>query len=314
MDYLELSAKFRELLNNFSRVTIISHKRPDGDTIGSALALYNSLKLDGIKCELVCIDKPPIKYSFLKGFDRFSRKINYDDSLIITVDSAEIKRVDFNLDNRVIVNIDHHKSNTNYGKLNIVEVEASTTVVLFKLLKNGFKIDKDVAEALYCGLVSDSINFTTNLITKETFLVASKLLDYGVDLVKVSNWVNKHNSLAHIRLKAKAIDSLRLYEDGKVAIIFLQRDDFKACGGSYEDVDGIVDEAISLATVEIAIIIIEFLDFLKISLRSKNVDVSKVASIFGGGGHKSAAGFEVKNGKIEFVRDEILKELKGILK
>ena len=310
MDYSTLAKRFKEYLSLYKRVTIISHKRPDGDTIGSALALYNSLKLDGITSELICIDKPPIKYAFLKGFDRYKTKISYNDSLVITLDCAELNRVGFKINNKDIINIDHHKSNANFGSLNIVEVEVSTTAVLFKLLKEGFSINKDVATALYCGLISDSINFTTNLTTKETFIIANELLGYGVDIVEVSNRVNRFNSLAHVRVLARAIESLRLYKDGEVAIMIVTKSDIKATGATYSDIDGVVDVAVSLATVEIAILIVELDDFIKVSLRSKDVDVSKIALHFGGGGHKGAAGFEVKNGKIEQVRREILKELK----
>jgi len=312
MDYSNLAKEFKEYLVRYKRVTIISHKRPDGDTIGSALALYNSLRASNITSELVCIDKPPIKYNFLKGFDRYKSKISYSDSLVVTLDCAEPNRVGLEIEGREIVNIDHHKSNSNFGNLNIVEVEVSTTAVLFKLLKEGFEINRDVAIALYCGLISDSINFTTNLTTKDTFRLASKLLEYGVDLVEVSNRVNRFNSLAHVRVLGRAIESLRLYKDGLVAIMVITKDDIKATGATYSDIDGVVDVAVSLATVDIAALIVELDGFIKVSLRSKNADVSKLAAHFGGGGHKGAAGFEVKNGKIEQIKEEILKELKGI--
>ncbi len=312
MDYKNLAKSFKEYLSKYKRVTIISHIRPDGDTIGSALALYNSLRLESITCEIVCIDKPPIKYNFLKGFDRYKSKIGYSESLVVTLDCAEPKRCGFDLSNKEVINIDHHKSNSNFGVLNIVEVEVSTTAVLFKLLKEGFKINKDVATALYCGLISDSINFTTNLTNKDSFKLASMLLEYGVDIVEVSNRVNRFNSLAHVRVLGRAIDSLKLYLDGSVAIMEITKGDIKATGATFGDIDGVVDVAISLATVDIAVLIVELEDLIKVSLRSKNADVSKVASLFGGGGHKGAAGFEVKDGKIEPIKEDILKELKGI--
>jgi len=312
MDYSRSYLEFKELLNKFKRITIISHIRPDGDTISSALAIYNYLKIDGVTSELVCANIPPIKYKFLKGFDKFKSKIGYSDSLVITLDCADLTRVSFNLDNRVIVNIDHHSSNNNFGTLNIVEVEVSTTVVLYKFLKEGFSINKDIAECIYAGLISDSQNFTTTLTKKETFNIASELLEYGVDLVKVSNMVNKFNSLSHVRILGKAIDSLMLYSNAKIAVMIITKEDVEATGATFGDIDGIIDVAASLATVEIAILITNFLGLIKVSLRSKNVDVSKVASIFGGGGHKMAAGFEVKDGKIEQVKLDILKELKGI--
>ena len=313
MNYKKSYEEFRKYLNRYRRVTIISHQRPDGDTIGSALALYNSLKCEGISSELVCVDSPPVKFNFLKGFERFKKSISYKDSLIITLDCAEPKRFVFDVSNRELINIDHHISNTMFGDLNIVEKEVSTSVVLYKLLKEGFCINADVANALYTGLVSDSQNFTTSLTTKESFIIASELLEKGASLQEVVNRVNRYNSLAHIRVLGRAIDSLRLYIDGEVAIMQITKDDIKATGATFGDIDGVIDSAISLATVDIAVLIVEYEDFLKVSLRSKNANVSKLASLFGGGGHKNASGFEVKDVKIEELKYDILDKLKDIL-
>jgi len=313
MDYRKLVLEFKELLVGYRRVTIVSHIRPDGDTIASALALYNVLKQEKICSELVCKDDNlPIKYNFLKGFEKFKTKIDYDDSLIITLDCADLDRTGFNLKERKIVNIDHHKSNTRFGSLNIVEVNVSATVVLYKLLKEGFKIRKEVAEAIYTGLLSDSLNFTTSLTTKDTFKIASELLECGIDLQKIAYRVNRYNPLSHIRALARAIDNMQLYFDGKVAIMSLYQDDIKATSATYSDIDGIIDSAISLATVEIAILITELENSIKVSLRSKNVDVSEIAIYFGGGGHENAAGFEEKKSKIAQIKEELLKYIEGI--
>jgi len=164
MDYKQKSLEFRELLGAFRRVSIVSHVYPDGDTIGSALALYGALRLEGKQVELACVSRDlPFNLDFLSGFSKFKSKIDYGDSLVVTLDCADISRARFDLSAREVVNIDHHKSNTNFGVLNIVEVEVSTTVVLYKLLREGFAIDKSVASALYAGLLTDSQRFSTNL-------------------------------------------------------------------------------------------------------------------------------------------------------
>jgi len=307
MDYKKKANELKELINRYKTITILMHKRPDGDTIGSSLALYESLKALKISCEVVCIDTQlPIKFRFLKSFNKIKKKIDFDNSLIITLDCADIYRTGFDLSDKEIVNIDHHKSNTNFGILNIVEVEVSTTVVLFKLLKKGFVINKDVAEALYCGLITDSINFTTSLVNIKTFEIAKELLEYGLDVNFISNNINKQQSLAHIRAKAKAINNLELKLNAKLALTFLDTQDIEQTGVKTIDIDGIIDEFISLATVEIAILLTNFDGILKASLRSKNEDVSLVAKKFGGGGHKNASGFEVKNGKIEQVKNDLV--------
>jgi len=311
MDYKQKAQEFKEILAKYARVSILMHKRPDGDTIGSALALYESLKQDNISCELVCIDRDlPIKFKFLKSYSKIKKKIDFDNSLVVTLDCGDINRTGFDLSSRDIVNIDHHKSNTNFGILNIVEVDVSTTAVLYKLLKEGFKINKDVAEALYSGLITDSINFTTSLVSKETFITASELISYGLDVNYISNKINKQQSLAHIRAKAKAINNLELKFNAKLAITALNQEDIASSGARTQDIDGIIDEFIALATVEIAVLITDIDNIVKVSLRSKNEDVSVIAINFGGGGHKNASGFEVKNGKIEEVKKDLIEYIK----
>ena len=311
MNYKELAQQFRELLDSHRKVTIISHIRPDGDTIGSSLALFNSLKLMGYQVEIVCQDTDlPLKLNFLDGFKRYKSKIDYSDSLVVTLDCADVFRAGFDLKCRTIVNIDHHKSNTNFGVLNVVEVEVSTTAVLYKLLKEGFAIEKKVAEPLYAGLLTDSINFTTTLVSSQTFELASELLGYGLNASYISEMINKRNSLAHTRLIARAIESLELFNDAKIALMTLQESDLKATGAKGSDLDGIIDFAIALVTVDVAVLIVELDKNLKVSIRSKNEDISTIATKFGGGGHKNAGGFEVKSGKIEELKNRILEYIK----
>ena len=314
MDYKKLVSEFLELIERHRKVTIISHIRPDGDTIGSATALFNSLKIMGYQAELVCMDSDlPLKLNFLDSFKRYKKKIDYNDSLVVTLDCADILRAGFELKDRTIVNIDHHKSNTNFGTLNIVEVEVSTTLVLYKLLKEGFAIDKSVAQSLYSGLLTDSINFTTTLVNSQTFELASELLEYGLDASYISEMINRRDSLARTRLIARAIDSLELYADAKVAVMTLNNSDLKATGAKVSDLNGVIDFAISLVTVEVAVSIVELNNILKVSIRSKKVDISYIATCFGGGGHKNAAGFEAKSAKIDEIKSKILEYIKDIV-
>jgi len=308
MDYKSKADEFKELLESHKAVTVVSHIRPDGDSIGSALALFNSLKLSGKQVEIACADSDlPLKLDFLEGFGKYKKKIDYKDSLVVTLDCADITRVGFDLTRRDIVNIDHHKSNTNFGALNIVEIEVSTTAVLYKLLKSGFEINKNVAEALYAGLLTDSQNFTTTLVDVDTFKISSELLEYNLEPSYIAQMLNRRQSLSHIRLIARAIDSLRLYKNGKIALMVISQEDLKATGAKISDINGIIDYGISLTTVQIAILISDIKELVKVSLRSKDIDVSKIAIAFNGGGHKNVAGFETKNRDINSLKEKILK-------
>jgi len=311
MNYKNKAKEFKDILKNYKAVSILMHKRADGDTIGSALALYESLKLEGKSCEVVCIDKElPIKFKFLKNFSKIKQKIDFKNSLIVTVDLADINRSGFDLTNKDIINIDHHISNTNFGMLNIIDIEVSTTVVLYKLLKEGFTINKDIAQALYSGLLTDSINFTTSLTNASTFEIAKELTNYNLDINFISNNINKSISLSHLRAKAIAINNLELLFNATVAITYLDSNDISKSGVQINQIDGIIDEFIALCTAEIAILLTNFDNIIKVSIRSKNEDILNLAQHFGGGGHKNASGFEVKNGKINKIKKELIKYLK----
>lgn len=311
MDYDKVALALKELLGQYERISLISHKRADGDTLGSAIALYNILKNRGKKVELCCIDKNlPPQYSFLNGFERFKQRIDYGESLIVTLDCADVSRVGFDIAQRVVVNIDHHKSNTRFGDLNIVDVDVATAAVLYRVIKRDFAICKEAAIAFYTALLSDSQNFTTTLTDARSFCMAQELIELGINPAQVAARVNKHKSLASLRLLSKAIDSLELHRDAKVAFMFLDKETLKAAGGSYSDVEGIVEYALSLATVEIAAIFVELGDIVKVSLRSKEFDISTIALFFGGGGHKNAAGFEVKDAKIREISSATLEKIK----
>lgn len=311
MDYKRATEEFFDVVSKSGRFTLVSHKTPDGDTICSAIALYHLLKEQGKKVELCCIDSDlPMQYRFLEGFERFKQKIDYADSIVITLDCSDIQRAGFDLSGREIINIDHHKSNTHFGSYNFVSVDVATAVVLYKLIAQKFRLSLKSATAVYTGLLSDSQNFTTTLVDASTFRVALELIELGVNPPLTARYVNRYKSLAHTRLIAKTIDSLQLCCSGKVAIMQLSRDVLEAKGARSSDIDGLIDYGIALATVEIALLLVEYPQSIKVSLRSKERDVSKIAIAFGGGGHKNAAGFEVKSATIEAISQSVTEKIK----
>lgn len=311
MDYESVAEEFFDIVSKSERFTLVSHKSPDGDTICSAIALYHLLKESGKKVELCCIDSDlPMQYHFLEGFERFKKKIDYSDSIVITLDCADMRRAGFDLSGREIINIDHHKSNKHFGTHNFAAVDVATAVVLYKLIREKFMVSRKVATAIYAGLLSDSQNFTTTLVDASTFQVALELIGVGVEPADVAKYVNRYKSLAHTRLIARTIESLELCCSGKVALMNLRREALEANGAHISDIDGLVDFGLSLATVELAVLIVEFPQSIKVSLRSKKRDVSEIAIAFGGGGHKNAAGFEVKSATIETVSQSVTEKIK----
>ena len=294
-------------------ITILTHLNPDADTIGTGLGIYNLLKQDKTKrVEIVNASNMLPEYlDFLPSFGKIKHKMDFDESLIIACDCGSINRLGFDLEAREILNIDHHESNQNYGTINVVIPEyASASQVAYRLFQKLYTIDAGSAACFYTALLSDTRYFTTNSVNHEVFEVAKELVDLGVDPANVAFNFTQRRSLCSIRVLERALGHLRLSSEGKIAILFVTQDDILSTGARMPDMEGIVDYARSLATVEIGLFAVELEDGIRISLRSKSVDVSKVSLAFGGGGHKVAAGFTFKKGGLQESIGTILEKIK----
>ncbi|HIP62399.1 MAG TPA: bifunctional oligoribonuclease/PAP phosphatase NrnA [Sulfurovum sp.] len=314
MSDLQQSAKtFTELISSCKNVTILSHVNPDPDAIGTALGVYAWLKAQGIQVEVVNVTKDiPVYLDFLPFFSKIKRKIDFEDSLIISCDCGSIDRLGFDVSGRDIINIDHHVTNTQFGILNIVDANAvSSSEVAYELLHQIKPISKDTATAFCTALISDTRNFTTSNMHKGIFTIASELVELGADCVYISRQMINRRSLASLRILGIAMDSMELHFNAKIAIMMIHQEDLQRSGAKISDLDGIVDYAKSLATVEIALMFVERQDDVKTSIRSKGVDISGLASYFGGGGHSMAGGFESKEIDIEELSVKVLREIEN---
>ena len=299
-----------ELIEKSHYITLISHINPDGDTLGGMLSFYPTLKKMGKNVSLFNASKEiSNKYDFLPNFHKIKNKFPAKCDLLISFDCGSFDRLAIEKENFKIINIDHHKSNTNYGHINVIdEKSASATLIALEILeeKNN-NITKDEAICLYTGLVEDTGFFMFSNTDKKAFDCASKLLSFGVDPIVVAQNLKMRNSLAKTRLTALFINSIELLKDAKAAVGYVKQEDLKKSGALISDAAHLVDILRNLATVEIAIFIIQLKDkSYKISLRSKKLDVSFIAQSFGGGGHKKAAGFEYEGKNITKLIEEIL--------
>jgi len=307
---------FKQLLQQYRKITILSHVNPDPDAIGTALGVYDCLKKQQFQVEVVNVTEHIPRYlDFLPHFGKIKQKIDFADSLVIACDCGSLDRLGFALKGREIVNIDHHATNSRYGILNIVDTEAvSSSEVAFDLLEKLYPISRESAIAFYAALVSDTRNFTTSNMSRSVFEFAAKLVALGVDIAEVTQKMLHRRSLASLRILGVAIDSLELREDARIAILKISQEDLKRTGAKMSDLDGVVDYAKSLATVEVALMLVERELDIKVSLRSKERDIGPIASYFGGGGHVHAGGFE-KEGEMQLLTDEIIEEIRkrGVL-
>ncbi|MCK4442825.1 MAG: DHH family phosphoesterase [Sulfurovaceae bacterium] len=304
--------KLKNLIDRYRRVTILSHLRPDGDTIGTALGIYAILKKYKKSVEVVNADRDiPIYLDFLPNFSKIKSKIDFDDSLIICCDGGSPELFGFDLRDRDILNIDHHGTNTNYGMVNIVKANyVSASQVAFEVFGEEFTLDKESATCFYTALVTDTQYFRTNNMTKEVFDVSSAMIAYDIDISEVAYNLNQRKSLSSLRTLGSTLDTLVLHRNGQISTMVITKENIKKAGAKYSDLMGIVEYGISLATVNISIVFIELDSLVRISLRSKkDINVSTLATYYGGGGHKNASGFEMKIENIEIFLKDLIKKI-----
>jgi len=314
LSYEEVKDKIEQAV----AITILSHLNPDADALGTALGIYAILTQDKTKrIEVVNASTAlPMYLDFLPNFKKIKHQIDYTDSLIISCDCGSVDRLGFDLEGRDILNIDHHHSNTLYGSINVVIPEyASSSQVAFRLFKKMYLMTSEAATCFYTALLSDTRYFTTTSVNEEVFHVAKELVNLGAKPSKISKNFTQRRPLSALRVLEKALSSLVLRKDAKIAILMVTKEDIEDSGATVPDMEGIVDYAKSLITVDIAIFAMELEDGIRISLRSKEVDVSQLALAFGGGGHKVAVGFTMKQCNLQESIDTILKKIEylGIL-
>lgn len=287
----------RKKIAEAESITILSHINPDADALGTALGIYQLLSCNhkGKKIEVVNASKVLPRYlDFLPHYKKIKHKMDYKEGLVITCDSGSPDRLGFDVSGRELINIDHHQSNTNYGTVNIVLPKlASSSQAAYVLFKELYRIDRSAATCFYTALLSDTRYFTTSSVTAEVLDVAKAFVVAGADPAFVAQNLTQRKPLSAFRILQRALASLSLHHEARVASLYVTKEDIAASGATVPDMDGIVEYARELATVEIACFVMELEEGLRISLRSKSVDVSKVAKAFGGGGHKVAAGFTV---------------------
>lgn len=294
-------------------IVVISHVNPDGDAIGSGLALTLGLKKMGKNVRFILQDKYPDSVKFLNEInivEQYDENNEYKFDLSICVDGATDDRLGKAkelLKDRFVINIDHHISNTLYGKLNYVEEISSTSELIYKFLKFcEIDIDINMAEALYTGLVNDTGNFSHDNVTEKTFEMAAELKRIGASNSKVVREFFNTKSLPAIKLLGIAMYEMEYNENKKLVYYFMSKDTLDKYNGRKEDTEGIVEKLISFKEAEVSLFLREDkIGVIKGSMRSKHdIDVNKIASIFGGGGHRKAAGFTS-----ELPAEEIIKKV-----
>lgn len=298
------------LIKKSINILLVSHIKPDSDTIGSALALQTSLKKIGKNVSCFCNDNIPARYSFLPGAKNIKspneilKGINgYD--LIITLDCAVIKLAGISnlpLSHGIpIINVDHHQDSSFYGNINIVKPNTSSTAeIIYEILeKLKLPINKNVATCLLTGIFGDTDSFKNPNTTDKTLIVTSKLLNYGVNLGNIAKFTMHDKSLSVLKLWGEVLSRIKRHEKLNIISTVATLEDLKKNHTLHEDLEGIATFLNCIPDAQASLVLTEREGEIKGSLRTlkKDVDISKLAHVLGGGGHKKAAGFTVP-GKI----------------
>ena len=323
--YQQQVNKFDESVKQANEIAIFTHVSPDGDTIGSSLALYNVIKEHYKKnVTLFISDKIPKIYHFLPNISCYKSPDdvcfeNKTFDLAISTDVATVDRMgkSYPLYKRshFKINIDHHKSNSVYGDVNIINAGASSAseVVLDILTFLNISLTKDIAACLYVGILTDTGGFRYDNTSQSVLQKASKLLDYGISHSELCRLCFMTKEKKAMLLTANAILNSKFLLQDRIVYTVITLNDMKKYNAKSEHTDRIVESLRQIETCEVALLFKENVNHTtKVSLRSKTVDVSAFASQFGGGGHKYAAGLTIQK-PINIAKDMVLKELSRVV-
>jgi len=306
-----------ELIDTSQNILILTHQRPDGDAIGSSLAMYESLISMGKNVTVVMQDVPEV-YNFLENYQYIKTDTSNSFELAIVLDCSTKERIgqitDLTAHCQKIVCLDHHINNTLYADVNLIDANASSCcqIVYYFLKRHNITISKTIGESILVGVLTDTNGFSNNNVDSATFKLTAELLDQGLDFYDIYSKVLRMKTIAQFALHKLALSRLEFFESGKIAFTYLNQEDFANTGAKLGDHEGIVDIGRNIENVEVSVFIREDKGY-HVSLRSNGlIDVNKIAHVFNGGGHTMAAGCIIEK-TFKETKKVLIKEIKNRL-
>ena len=279
------------------RFVIASHVRPDGDAIGSQLAMAYALRALGKEARIVNRDPPPLPLLSLPGVSDIEIAERIDDprDAVIVMESGDLSRTGVaGLDAGFVINIDHHVGNTMYGAINWFDVSAAACgEMVFDLVRElGVPLTYEIAVHVYVAILTDTGSFHYSNISPRTFDICRQCVEAGVNPQTVARTVFDSNTLGRLKLFGAVLSRMELDAAGRLATLRVDEQLLADSGATYEDTDGLINLPLTVKGIQAVIFFKEIgPEDWRISLRSKgNIDVNAVATQFGGGGHKNASG------------------------
>ncbi len=296
---------------------VTSHTRPDGDAVGSSLAMAQVLRKMGKSAEVILGDTVPVIYKPLPHAEtiQHAARVNgkYDAAIILECDSIVRTRLQ-GLEHHFLINIDHHASSKPFAHVNWIDPSACAVAeMVFRLAQAaGVKITPDIATCLYTAVLTDTGAFSYAPTNAHTFELAKRLVEHGADPVKIAQSIYFSSPTSKMRLLGAALSNL--HREGAMTWMSVTREDMDRSGALEEDCEGLVNYALGIAGVEVAVFFRETGgDRIRVSIRSKGaLDVAEIAGKFGGGGHECASGFSTA-GPLSASEELVLRELRGKL-
>lgn len=308
-----------EEVKKAEKIVILTHEHPDGDAIGSSLAMYHALKAFGKNPDVIIPVHSKV-FNCLPGVEDIKTESNIENyDLAISLDCATIKMlngfVNYFENAKVKVCIDHHSTNTMFGDYNYVNpaAPACAQILLVILEYFGIEMTKEIGTCILTGIITDTGGFKYQGVTAETFEFVAWLLNKGVNVSSIYRQVLEVKTKPNFELHRIASNRVEFLEDGKIAYTYITAEDEQKAGSESGDHEGIVDIGRCVEGVEVSIFIRQTEKGCKISLRSNDyVNVADACSIFGGGGHARAAGATIQ-GTIEQAKEKVLSEVIRLL-
>lgn len=304
-------------LKNSQRIGISFHTSPDGDSLGSSLALLNILRAIGKDAYIICKESIPETFTFLPNSEEVNESLGIvkpNTDCVIVLDCGNIERIngdlDLKCDEYTVINIDHHKSNEMYGKFNYVNSDSAAVgeIIYEIMISLGVSLSIDIAKCIYTSLLTDTGSFRHSSTTSNTHKIAGRLVSTGMDFSEIHRIIFENKNYKRVKLYGKVINDLELSQDEKIAFLYAKRSYFEELAIENDDTSDLICFGTKIDSAEVAILFKEKDGELKVSLRSKNiVDVREIAESYGGGGHIRAAGFTSKKSSEELKKELTIK-------